>query len=444
LIKAHHHWHWVTEDGHLSLEPLRQTLRRHTHLSYMSQRDGFRAKRGAPPKWQGAHMGMIEHVWHPNKLSLSMRASTHRIVYDKGWHGGNRAKSPSPDGDDGTWGACGLCGEPDSQAHWIRSCQFEEVRSIRRDARISAWELVDNITSTKGNHQNRRDCFNVCSEVLTWAVEEDGGEQLWVGILPKPVVDELTLRVSRTPLDSPSRITASNLWTRSLKAILTILAKAAKAMWSVKEAHRRADTTGQPIPLPLTNHRKRSYQADIRRYCKRQKTKTGSLLLSDISLDDTPTATLLEEPTTLPPRGTRLRRTGSLHRTRLQSQVRTANHHSYFQSHRRRQDQLGQKRLRTPISALWDKVAGLEWLQDKDLGVGTIAAQQQADGAPEDGSSHTPTNHDCTNSSVDNTQLNANNNDNNLNLIEHNHNTDNLNNNDCSGRGSLGAPEGVD
>ena len=103
-----------------------------------------------------------------------------------------------------------------------------------------------------------------------------------------------------------------------------------------------------------------------------------------------------------------------------------------------------QKRLRTPISALWDKVAGLEWLQDKDPGAGTIAAQQQADGAPADGSPHTPTNHDCTNSSVDNTQLNANNNDNNLNLIEHNHNTDNLNNNDCSGRGSLGAPDGVD
>ena len=51
---------------------------------------------------------------------------------------------------------------------------------------------------------------------------------------------------------------------------------------------------------------------------------------------------------------------------------------------------------------------------------------------------------DCTNSSVDNTQFNANNNENDFNLIKHNHNTDNLNNNDCSGRGSLGAPDGVD
>jgi len=112
-------------------------------------------------------MGMIEHVWHPNKLSLFMRASTHRIVYVKGWHGGNRAISPSPDGDDDTWGASGLCGEPDLQNHLIRSFKFEKVHSIRRDARISVRELVDNISSTEGIHQNRRDCFNVCSEVLT-------------------------------------------------------------------------------------------------------------------------------------------------------------------------------------------------------------------------------------------------------------------------------------
>jgi len=112
LIKAHHHWHWVTADGHLSLEPLRQTLRRQSHLSYMNQRDDYRAQRKSPPKWQGSNIEMIEHVWHPNKLSHSNRASTHRIVYDKGWLGGNRAKSLSPDGDDDTWGACGLCVEP--------------------------------------------------------------------------------------------------------------------------------------------------------------------------------------------------------------------------------------------------------------------------------------------------------------------------------------------
>jgi len=97
--------------------------------------------------------------------------------------------------------------------------------------------------------------------------------------------------------------------------------------------------------------------------------------------------------------GTRLCHTSSSHRTRLQSQEPTANHHSYFQFHRRRQDQLGQKRLCTPISALWDKVAGLEWLQDKDSSTRTIAAQQAED-TPEDGSAPTLTTLDCTNSRI--------------------------------------------
>jgi len=99
--------------------------------------------------------------------------------------------------------------------------------------------------------------------------------------------------------------------------------------------------------------------------------------------------------------------------------------------------------LRTPISALWDKVAVLKWLQEKDSCTRTRAAQQ-AEGAPEDGSAHTLTNHDCNNSNLDNTQRNANNNETNFYLIEHNHNTDNIDNNDCSGRGSLGAPTGAD
>jgi len=73
----------------------------------------------------------------------------------------------------------------------------------------------------------------------------------------------------------------------------------------------------------------------------------------------------------------------------------------------------------------------------KGLLTRTRSAQQQTEGAPgEDGSAHTPTNHDYNNSNLDNTQLNANNNGNNFNLIKFNHNTDNLNNNDCSGSDS--------
>jgi len=135
-------------------------------------------------------------------------------------------------------------------------------------------------------------------------------------------------------------------------------------MWLVKKT-----PTAELMP------RDRHQQVDIRLYFKRHKTNTGSLLLSNLLPDDTPTATNLDEPTTLLLLGTRLHRTCSLTRTRLQSQEPTANHHSYFKTHRWRQDQLGQKRLRTPICTFWDKVAGLEWLQSKDLHTKSRAEQ---------------------------------------------------------------------
>lgn len=124
------------------------------------------------------------------------------------------------------------------------------------------------------------------------------------------------LHICRIPLDSPFRITASNLWTRYFKTILSTLAKAAKDMWSVKKAHRRAEVTGQLIPLPSSNYRKSRHQVDIRLYFKRLKTKTGSFLLSDLSIDHTPMFTLMTELTL---QGKRLSRTSLIIRTSAKS-----------------------------------------------------------------------------------------------------------------------------
>jgi hypothetical protein len=41
-----------------------------------------------------------------------------RLIYDKGWHGGNMAKSAKPEAiDQEEWIGCGECKEPDSQHH---------------------------------------------------------------------------------------------------------------------------------------------------------------------------------------------------------------------------------------------------------------------------------------------------------------------------------------
>jgi len=69
---------------------------------------------------------------------------------------------------------------------------------------------------------------------------------------------------------------------------------------------------------------------------------------------------------------------------------------------------------------------GFEWLQDHDLDSRTREAQQ-AGGSPEDGTDSILNSNLCTNSILDNTQLDTNNNDNSIfNSFEHIHI-----NNDC-------------
>ena len=78
--------------SNLALKPPRRKVTRQTHFNYMTQRDDYRHKRGEGIKWQYAHMGLVDVIWHPSRLPLSKLATVHCLIYDKRFHGGNRAK----------------------------------------------------------------------------------------------------------------------------------------------------------------------------------------------------------------------------------------------------------------------------------------------------------------------------------------------------------------
>jgi len=96
LVRAHSPWHWLHYNKHLVLDPLPQVIRRGIHLTYMRDRDSYQALRGDQPKWQCAKVGLLNNLWTLNHSSLRAKAYAHRLIYDKGWHGGNQGKSDSP------------------------------------------------------------------------------------------------------------------------------------------------------------------------------------------------------------------------------------------------------------------------------------------------------------------------------------------------------------
>ena len=100
------------------------------HRKYISTRDSYRIDRGAEFKWHNANYGLLVDVWQLSAQFFSKRASINRLIYNKGWHGGNQSKTKCQIDKDREEGIeCGDCWLPDSQHHWIRECNHQAART---------------------------------------------------------------------------------------------------------------------------------------------------------------------------------------------------------------------------------------------------------------------------------------------------------------------------
>eukprot|EP01041_Mallomonas_annulata_P042132 gene42132-biopygen6360 len=81
---------------------------------------------------------------------VDIRSTFGRLIYDKGWHGGNRKKRIRMPGYKEEDALCVICGMADSQYHWICECKGanlkEERAVLRKDARALAMDILETIT----------------------------------------------------------------------------------------------------------------------------------------------------------------------------------------------------------------------------------------------------------------------------------------------------------
>jgi hypothetical protein len=77
LVRTHSPWHCLHSNGHLDLDPHPQVIRRGINLTYMRDRDSYRAQRGEQPKWQYAKVGLLNDLWTLNHSSLRAKAYAH-------------------------------------------------------------------------------------------------------------------------------------------------------------------------------------------------------------------------------------------------------------------------------------------------------------------------------------------------------------------------------
>jgi hypothetical protein len=305
IVMQSSRWHWITKDRHLLLEPLHHLILHKTLDAYLLDRDIYRVTRGVDEKWQTAHLGYIADVWKTSKLKLGKLASANRLIWDRGWHGGNKSKTICPtDQLPEEWIGCGACGLPDSQNHWLRECQETTAKSIRCSTIEKVREQLDNIHHGKGPKTTRRDIFNICSEITEFALHGEGGEQVWVGILPEALVKTVEPQLPRTELPT-HKMQIPNQWRTCITRILTIFKEGAQQMWQTKEAARcqALHTTKQDIILPKKTQRKRQRNQDIRVLLRRAALKQAQSEPSfpiTVDIDNSTCDQLLDDHTTAP------------------------------------------------------------------------------------------------------------------------------------------------
>ena len=117
------------------------------------------------------------------------------MVYDKGWHGGNRGKTEAPTTHtQEEWTACGLCGLQDSQHHWIRECKHPPVEALRRHAEAQVSDIIMELrVPTTKRTKKDPDLLHMAETLQEFATAAVHGEHLWLGVIYTNMIHHLSL-----------------------------------------------------------------------------------------------------------------------------------------------------------------------------------------------------------------------------------------------------------
>jgi hypothetical protein len=127
-------WYWGDAAGTpLPLVPLSSQQHDVRHQLYITDRDNYRAHlpQPLPAYWYDNSLRFAAKVYELKHASPRGLSTKVRLIMSKGWHGGNRIKSKKASAEDQV---CLLCGQDDSQAHWLHHCPHPPSAMLRTEA----------------------------------------------------------------------------------------------------------------------------------------------------------------------------------------------------------------------------------------------------------------------------------------------------------------------
>ena len=130
------------------------------------------------------------------------------MVYDKHWHGRNRAKNSrlTTEERDET-ATCHLCGGTDSQSHAFRSCTHDNISAIRMQTYDAMQDLIENHKHTAGDRARDMDAQRI--RLLTGILHElctcQDAARAWTGNWSQGMITRMQGMLEMDQLTSKQR-----------------------------------------------------------------------------------------------------------------------------------------------------------------------------------------------------------------------------------------------
>jgi hypothetical protein len=171
-------WYFGSPSGQLKSKSLTEEVNSRRAAKYLATRDSYRRERDLPPKWQQYHLPLTARIWQlKGKQQISNMVN--RLIFDKHWHSGNRAKATNSPLQRSQVEKCPFCPNPDSAAHWIVHCQ-ENTRAVGIRQDLS--RLIRDISKSLSK-DNPEYCFSIASLTDDYLSFLPGHRtEFWVGL----------------------------------------------------------------------------------------------------------------------------------------------------------------------------------------------------------------------------------------------------------------------
>ena len=209
--------------------------------SYLTNRDLLR---NGLPRWLDGTPRLAATIFNGTDKSVSTAAQTCRIIFDKNWHGGNRGNSVKNNLADKTeMMKCHMCGDIDSQDHWVHYCSHPNVKAIRgatmSNLETLAGQLTDSDTTTKSQYEIHARLVRTIRKLIDTV---DCPSRIWTsnwnGEMILALSDTLKLRTVNKKVQASLRRTVIDAG--------TILAEGTREILEVRHSVQAHQTTMEP------------------------------------------------------------------------------------------------------------------------------------------------------------------------------------------------------